>query len=527
MLKSLRWRLTLTYLVAALGLVASIGFGTYVLIQHYFQQSTDLALQYKMAGQFRSFNIPLPTELARVEREWLAEHPREISILPATPTAIPLPTPTPMPTPVIIDRSSGEFDNRNQGNKNGNGDESQTENEGQNEKESQSEKEGQNQNENENDGGESLTGIIIRTGAPPPGVSKEDAGIEEQYDSDLAPIFVIPLDAQGKPVTGVDQVSLPIQEDTAASMRAMLVGYDWRTINLNDGTRARLLTYRLSDGSNAPAILQMGRLLSDQDRFMGQFLTGLFAFGAVAALFLGLASWWLAGRSLGPAQKAWDQQQIFIANASHELRAPLTLLRATAEFALRENTAREQHKALQEILKECDYMNSLVEDLLLLSRLDNKHLQISRQVVPLNEMFADITRLADKLCQEKKVSLVLDNANGAVWGDPSRLRQILLILLDNSLRFTQPGGSIHLNASLDGNQVVISVSDNGRGIAAQHLPHLFDRFYQVHVSGNDDNRGNGLGLSIAKALVEAQNGNIQIRSLLGQGTQVSFSLPAA
>jgi signal transduction histidine kinase len=495
------------------------------LIQHYFQQSTDLALQYKMAGEFRSFNIPLPTELAKVESEWLADHPREITILPATPTSIP--STTPEPTPVIIDRSSGEFDNRNQANKNQNGNESQTEDEGQNEKESQSEKEGQNQNGDEKGGGESLTGIIIRTGAPQPGVSTEDSGFEEQYDSDLASIFVIPLDAQGKPIPSVDQASLPIRQDSAASMSAMLAGYDWRTIRLNDGTRARLLTYRLSDGSKAPAILQMGRLLSDQDRFMKQFLTGLFVFGAVAALFLGMASWWLAGRSLGPAQKAWDQQQLFIANASHELRAPLTLLRATAEFALRERAPKEQRKALQEILKECDYMNSLVEDLLLLSRLDNQHLKISRKVVPLGEMLTDISQLAEKLCQEKKVSLYLDGAGGAVWGDPNRLRQILLILLDNSLRFTPPGGAIHLNARIKGQQVVISVTDNGRGIAARHLPHLFDRFYQVHVSGNDDNRGNGLGLSIAKALVEAQNGSIHIHSLLGQGTQVSFSLPAA
>ena len=159
----------------------------------------------------------------------------------------------------------------------------------------------------------------------------------------------------------------PILQDTAAAQQALRNGSDLRTVLLNDGSRVRLLSYRTSL-AGAPPVLQVGRLLTDQDRVLSGFYTGLLILGGIAVVLLGFGSWWLSGRTLNPAQQAWEQQQIFISNASHELRTPLTLIRASTEYALRSPDTQKQNELLQNVLQDCDYMNRLVDDLLLLYR---------------------------------------------------------------------------------------------------------------------------------------------------------------
>jgi len=271
----------------------------------------------------------------------------------------------------------------------------------------------------------------------------------------------------------------------------------------------------------------VGRQLSDQDRVLDQYLTGLLILGSIASLMLAFVSWWLAGRSLSPAQKAWDQQQNFVANASHELRTPLTLMRATAEIGLRSRPHQEQRQILQDIINETDYMNHMVDDLLLLSRLDAHRLQLAQEVIPASELIAETIRQIEKLGKEKGVRLTMDSARGNILGDRARVRQVLLILLDNALRFTPSGGTIHLSAQPSGKFIEMIVADDGPGIPPSDLPHLFERFYQVRTNATDYSRSNGLGLSIAKALIEAQHGSIDINSSLRKGTQVHLLLPCA
>ena len=284
-----------------------------------------------------------------------------------------------------------------------------------------------------------------------------------------------------------------------------------------------MLTYRTD--IKIPTTIQTGRLLSDQDGLLNQYLLTLVLFGGISSVFLAFISWWLAGRSLGPAQKAWDQQQIFVSNASHELRTPLTLIRATADYGLRKHPQEEQSKLLTDILNECDYMDHLVDDLLLLSRLDDKRLKLDFDLIPLQELFSETLHQIDKLDPDNNLTIQLDATPIQIRADRTRLRQILLILLDNALRFTPSNGSIHLSASQNSKIVQINISDTGQGIAPEHLARIFDRFYQVSAPENEGSRTNGLGLSIARSLVEAQGGSIQISSQLGEGTQVRLLFP--
>ena len=511
MLKRLRWQLTLLYLLAAMSLVTLVGGGAYWLILHYFQITTDLALQYKMAGEFRRYGIALPTELTAAEQVWLENYARQSTGVPAEalsvfatstvvsqPTHSPTPgkpaqTPTsrvPQPTPGVNADEEGE------------------------------------------DTGIQQRPVTIpsRTLTQTPEVNpateaeSPERSIEDSYDARLAPIFVMPLNANGELAAGAQTSPAPIAQNGEARSVALATGSDLRTITLSDGSRVRLLTFRTT-GTNAPALVQAGRLLADQDRVLSQLLTGLLLLGGLITLLLGVASWWLAGRSLGPAQKAWDQQQAFISNASHELRTPLTLIRATAEYGLRSHPDIQQKSVLEDVLHESDYMNRMIDDLLLLSRLDTHRLQLKREVVPLANLLEETGRLVEKIAREKDIELVVNPAQGAIWGDPTRIRQVLLILLDNAMRFTPRGGIIRLEVHPQVKFWQVTVADTGTGIPPEHLPHLFERFYSVNPSGEEETRSNGLGLSIAKGLVDAQGGSIFLESQMGKGTRATVAFP--
>ncbi|MCG8352755.1 MAG: hypothetical protein MI924_33745 [Chloroflexales bacterium] len=189
--------------------------------------------------------------------------------------------------------------------------------------------------------------------------------VEEAYDGELAAIFMLPLSAEGEALYQPHTRTPLLDPNHEALNAALEQGSDLRTITLESGVRVRLLTYRLirADG---PAALQLGRTLTDQDRILRQLLGGLMAMGGIGAIFVGFGSWWLAGRSMRPAQETWSRQQVFVANASHELRALLTLVRPSAEVAL--HTAApddyDNRELLGDIIGECDHMARLVDEMI-------------------------------------------------------------------------------------------------------------------------------------------------------------------
>jgi signal transduction histidine kinase len=347
------------------------------------------------------------------------------------------------------------------------------------------------------------------------------------YEGELSSIFIFPLDGQGKIIFNPNPFPPPMDPDTTAAAQALKSGTDIRTTILKDGSPVRLLSYAAPLESGF-SVIQLGKPISDQAHLLNQFLTGLVVSGGLIILLLGIGSWWVAGRSLQPTQKAWEMQQTFIANASHELRTPLTLIRASSEVALRQTRPddKQQH-LLQDIMAECDHMSQLVEDLLLISKLDTHQIKLDIKLVNMEELLGDVQRQFEPLAKKQNVNLVIGSHLGEVNGDRLRLRQVLMILLDNALRFTTSGGTIELSSLQTNRSVAVSVSDNGCGIPASHLEHVFERFYQVASNSEVENRGNGLGLSIAKSLVEAHEGTININSSIGKGTRVTFTLPAA
>jgi signal transduction histidine kinase len=470
MLRRLRLQFTLLYTLAAVSLVALVSVGAYQLLGYYFQRETDLALSYKMATLFRQYEVTLPPELALAEQTWL-EGKVVHSLRPTSSSSLPA--------------------------------SSDLESEGEDDK-------------NDNEGNETQIQVPgVQTGPPEEG--------EDRYDAQLASIYVLPIDARGQ-VINIPGFLLPgFSPDQAASQSALAQGHDLRTITLADGARVRLLTYRL-DGLNG-TLFQIGRMLTDQDRLLSQFLVGLLLLGCASSILVGLGSWSLSGKSLRPAQQSWEQQQAFVSNASHELRTPLTLIQASAEVGLRGKADEEQKQLLTDILGECKYMDRLVDDLLLLSRLDTRRLQMKRSRISLRDLLEETVEQAGKLVAQKNIRLELGSTQGVVLGDSERLRQVLLILLDNAIRFTPEGGIIRLESIPKRKTCQVIVSDNGSGIAPDHLPHIFERFYQANPTGEAQARSNGLGLSIAKGIIDDLGGRIHVESLVGRGTRVTLELP--
>lgn len=351
--------------------------------------------------------------------------------------------------------------------------------------------------------------------------------VQEPYEGELTSIFILPLDRSGALMYNPNPYQPPMSPDQSAVQAALSQGSDLRNSTLSDGTPVRLLTYSVPVESGY-GLLQMGKPIGAQMRVLQQLTSGLLLVGAISILLLGIGSWWMAGRSLRATQNAWDMQQAFVANASHELRTPLTLMRASAEVAQRITQPNPQQASLMKnIVEEVDHMTQLVEDLLLLSRLDAHQLKIEKRPVDLAALISELARHFEPLANANQVTFLHRVSSGKVLADATRLRQIIIILLDNALRHTPARGKIIIQSSVEGRNQRIDVSDNGEGIAPQHLAHLFERFYQVENARSKEQKGNGLGLSIAKSLLELQDGQISITSQLGQGTSIHITLPRA
>ncbi len=468
MFSGLRVRLSLLYALAALVLVTLIGGGAYIVVARYFSNVTDLALRHKMAHEFHALGAPLPPDLADADRDW--------SILRGEIVPIPFGQTNP---------SSNH----------------------------QRPRELREQDDREEDELESDRPRSLTTGV--------DA-------AELAAIVVLPLDASGRLLFNPNNIDLPLAPDREALQAALAQGSDLRTVTMSDGRRTRLLTYRLTR-PGGPAALQLARELSDQEQVLSQLTLGLIGLGSLGMVLVGAASWWLAGRALRPSQEAWERQQRFIASASHELRAPLTLIRASAEVALRETLpdATDQRELLSDILAESDQMRRLVDDLLTLTRLDSRQLTMTTTAVDLGDLLRTVQRQTARLGEQRGITVELETAAGTVQADAERLQQIMLIILDNALRYTPAGGRITISTAPIGRMIQITITDTGIGIAPEHLPHIFERFYRADPARERQNGNAGLGLSIAKGLVEAMNGRITVESTVGVGTTVSIALPQA
>lgn len=317
-------------------------------------------------------------------------------------------------------------------------------------------------------------------------------------------------------------------------------------------------------------IILFGMSLAPVDAAMkrlGFWLAGI-GVGVVAAGLLG--GWWLASRAMRPIaaisstaetiaagdlskridvvgtkselgdlavvlnntfdrlQRAFDQQVQFTADASHELRTPISVILSQSELALsREREPAEYREALDVCRRSGERMRGLVAALLELARFDSGEQQLFRERCDLAELVQESIDLVRPLAGKKQVSISASLQPAAVFVDGHQCHHVFTNLLANAIHHNPDGTEIRVRAGIENGEAVVKVSDTGKGIAAVDLPHIFERFYRADKARSRANGSSGLGLAIAKAIIEAHGGTIIARSEEGKGTEFVVRLPVS
>ena len=269
-----------------------------------------------------------------------------------------------------------------------------------------------------------------------------------------------------------------------------------------------------------------------EDRYASLF-AAFVAAAIVALLLIAFGGWFLVRKSTIPIELSMEQMRRFMADAAHELRTPLTVVRTRAEVALQQERSPAQYSAaLAAIAADSERLGQIVEDLLTLARADAGERPVAREVVYLDDLALDAAEAARVVGQMKGVAVVIDDFEEAqVNGDPVLLRQLVMILLDNAVKYTAAGGTVRVAVGDKDGRAMLTVDDDGAGIPADQLPHVFERFYRGDAartrapSAHGTGDGAGLGLSIARWIAEAHSATIELSSSNGAGTRARVTFP--
>lgn len=294
------------------------------------------------------------------------------------------------------------------------------------------------------------------------------------------------------------------------------------------GANFRSLAAKLQT-SYGEITIQFIRNVESEKALLSRLMLILLVGSGIGSIVAIGAGYFLAGRALVPIKKTWDNQQRFVSDASHEIRTPLAVIQAKTDLLFQSPSATVEEKAvdISIISNEVRRLNKLVNSLLTLARSDSNQIELNKSHFLLNEEVDDIVLQYKDIAeyQGKKIKNNTREKEILFVGDQERIHQLLVILVDNAMKFTSDGGVIALSCSKTASSIILKVEDNGKGIPEQEIPNIFNRFYQIDTSRNT-NQGAGLGLSIAKWIVDIHLGTIKVKSEPGLVTSFEVTLPA-
>jgi heavy metal sensor kinase len=343
----------------------------------------------------------------------------------------------------------------------------------------------------------------------------------------------------------------------------------FESARFRDGSSFRLLSVPIRGNGVLVNIVQVGTSLRPVEEMLHRLVLVLLVSAPIALAAALVGGWFLADRALRPVEAitqaaeriaagdltqrlsvpsaldeigrlavtfndmiarleaSFRQVRQFSADASHELRTPLTVIKGEAELALRRPRPAEDYKlVLESTLEEIDHMTRIVDELMFLSRTDLGEVAIESLPVRLDALVEDIQRQAAVLGQEQGVQVTVGAVVVAVvQGDELRLRELLLNLVDNAVKYSRPGGKVEIALVRERATARLSVMDQGIGIPADEQRRVFDRFYRTDAARAHAKKGTGLGLSICKWIAEAHHGRIEVQSQVGEGSRFTVVLP--
>lgn len=289
----------------------------------------------------------------------------------------------------------------------------------------------------------------------------------------------------------------------------------------------RGITYDLV-GDDAPTYLQVLVNVDSELAILDGFTRTLVLYLAAAVVVSAAASYLLSRRTLKPIVENWRAQTEFVQNASHELRTPLAVIQTTGELLLDHPDSRvvDRFEDVSAITSETKRLARLVDDLMALSLDDAGRATLDASTVDVDALVRDVAAAYDDFASVQDKRLVVETAFGqAVEADADKLRQLLGIVLDNALKYTAPGDEIAVRTRASGAKCLIEVADTGCGIDPADRERVFERFYRADKARSRETGGHGLGLSLARSIVEAHGGTIALAANDPRGTVVVIALP--
>ena len=300
------------------------------------------------------------------------------------------------------------------------------------------------------------------------------------------------------------------------------------TVRGEDGAARVVSMPMYDDSAELVGVMQYARSLRGVRNTVNELVLVLLPLGIGGLGLAAIGGTYMAGWARRPVRDAFERQRTFIADASHELKTPLTLIRADTEVLQRSLEDPEDRELADDVLSETDKMSNILSDLLLTARLDAGKLPMDIEdfdLVPVIREAAERFRRRDA---SRDLRLEIEGGDHLlVRGDPARTSQILGILLDNALAHTPPDSNVTVVARVWDNRIETVVRDTGPGIPPEHLPHIFERFYRVDKARSRAGGGTGLGLSIARDLARAQKGSLRAENAEKSGAVFCLELSRA
>ena len=296
------------------------------------------------------------------------------------------------------------------------------------------------------------------------------------------------------------------------------------TVSSPDGDM-RLASVPVAGGSDG-GVVQLGRSLQADRQAVNRLILVLTPVGLGALALAGVGGLFMSRRAMRPAQEAFERQRTFIADASHELKTPLSLVKIDGEMVLRDPSVPDKPRGrINHQLSEVDRMDAILSDLLVLARLDAGKLEVARESFDLASVLFETADRFRAGAQAAGVEIEISVPGKLpALGDEARTGQILAALLNNAVEFAPEGGTIAMSGRLLKGRVGVTVTDSGPGIPPEHLPKIFDRFYRAEAARTRQGGGTGLGLTIARDLARSQGGDLTARNTAA-GAEFSLSLP--
>jgi two-component system sensor histidine kinase CiaH len=362
---------------------------------------------------------------------------------------------------------------------------------------------------------------------------RDKINTSHKVTSDYTPSFVITVDKTGNVLEINSLIDIPEDEYIEAAYTA------WNqknssTINIAERTWIYKISpvevTRTTNGqitqTEFPDIYQILFLdITDKLKNLNDLLFTFLFVGIGMLIVIFLISIFYANRSIRPISESWAKQKQFIADASHELKTPLTTIMTNCDVleANENETIKSQREWLGYIKVGADRMNKLVNSLLTLARVEGLNLQTSKQSFDIAALVCDVMQsmeaatIAKKLNIDRKIEFV-----GDIYGYEDSVRQVFTILYENAVKYVNEGGNINVSVRRTKKGVSCTVKNTGKGIPAKDLPYVFDRFYRSDTARSNEENSYGLGLAIAKSIVGQIGGKITVKSVENEWTEFTF-----